>query len=241
MHPFGKDFTRWYFPLVNDTTPDSLLTSQSPTIYIYENQPSRGQGATLAVQTITSWTWDAGKNGWYYTISAIDDPQPTSMEGVEIFWESVNFRLQAAKQIQEDIRALEMERVSGHSQSAAVTDDTLRSYFPQLDSCSTEAQRLLYTTLAIDDIKAKLKAKGYEWARLTRPDRLAIAVAYRILWQIMLVQIQQGSDKYAVKYQEFKGLFESTMEALAMEYDSDNDGLVDTKVNVGSAEILLIR
>lgn len=242
-HPFGKAFTRWYYPLINDTTPDSVLTSQTPAIYVFTTQPSRAAAAagTGASQTIASWTWDEGKRGWYYTIAAINDPDTTSTETVYTYWEAVNFRLEAAAQIQTDIRALEMERVIGHSQAVLVTDDVLRGYFPQLDSCSTESQRLALINLAVEDVKSKLQAKGYEWARVTRADRLTIAISYKVLYMIMLVQIQAGNDKYAVKYNEFKSIFENTVDGLTLEYDSNKDGQADTNIKASSELLMVVR
>jgi hypothetical protein len=243
-YPFGKAFERWYYPLVNDTTPEgTILTSQTPAIYVFTTNPGRSVAATGvgALKTITSWTWDANQAGWRYTITAISDPSPTSSQTLYTYWEAVNFRLEAGADIQTDLRALEMERISGHSTAVNVTDEMLRQYFPQLDSCSTESQRVQQLVLAIEDVKARLKAKGYEWAKITRPDRLTIAIAYRVLYMIMLVQIQQGNDKYAIKYAEFKAIFESTIDSLSLEYDSNGDGQADTTVTASIGVVFLSR
>lgn len=243
IHPFGKDFTRYYYPLVDDATPESLLTSQTPAIYIFDTQPGRNSAASGsgAVQTIADWTWDEGAKGWSYTVSAINDPDTTSSEVIRTYWEAVNFRLQASKQIQTDVRAFSLQRVTGHATSVGVNDDLLRSYFPQLDSCSTESQRSAYITLAIEDVKARLKSKGYEWARVARPDRLNIAIAYKVLYMIMLVQLQSGNDKYAVKYEEFKSIFTNTLDGLILEYDSNKDGEPDSNVKATNDFIWLVR
>lgn len=240
---FGKSFSRWYYPLVDDTLPEGLLTAQAPAIHIFTTQPSRGQAqsGSGSFQTVTAWDWDSARNGWIYTVAVIDDPDPASSQDTRVYWEAINFRLQSAAQIQTDIRSLEMSRVSGQSFAVGVTDEMLRQYYPQLDSCSNSTQRYHQTILAIEDVKSRLKAKGYEWARVARPDRLTIAVAYRVLYMIMLVQIQAGNDKYAIKYAEFKAIFDATIDSLSLEYDSNNDGLPDTQINASVGTAFLIR
>lgn len=243
IHPFGKDFTRYFYPLVDDAAPVTILSSQTPAIYFFDTQPSRtaASAGTGAVQTVAAWTWNAGSSGWSYTVTAINDPDPTSTLTVRTYWEAINFRLQSAGQIQTVVRAFDLQRVSGHAVSVGVNDEMLREYFPQLDSCSTEVQRAAYVTLAVEDVKSRLKSKGYDWAKVTRPDRLTIAIAYKVLYMIMLVQLQQGNDKYAVKYAEFKKIYESMIEGLTLEYDANEDGLPDTEVKASSDFIRLVR
>lgn len=242
-YPFGKGFTRWYYPLVDGVKPDGILTSQTPAIYIFDSQPGRSsaQDGTGSVQTVSSWTWDAASSGWYYSVNAIDDPNPTSTDNPKVYWEAVNFILESGEQVQTDVRTFILERVTGHSHSVGVTDAVLKEYFPQLDTCSTTTQREQYIALAIEDVKGKLRSKGFEWARIHRIDRLNIAIAYKVLYMIMLVQLQQGSDKYAIKYNEFKGIYDSTIESLVLEYDSNQDGLPDTQVKASSGPVRIIR
>ena len=242
-YPFGKGFTRWYYPLVDGQKPEGLLTSQTPSIYIFDSQPGRdaAQNGTGALQTVATWTWSGPEQGWSYSVAAIDDPNPTSTDTPKVYWEAVNFRLETGEQIQTDIRTFTLERVVGHSHSVGVTDAVLKEYFPQFDTCSTATQREAYIGLAIEDVKGKLRNKGFEWARIHRIDRLNIAIAYKVLYMIMLVQLQQGSDKYAIKYNEFKGIYENTIDSLVLEYDSNNDGLPDTQAKSSSGPVRLIR
>ncbi len=240
-HPYGKSFTRWFYPLIDDSTPTGIVTDQTPTIYIYESQPSRSQGSTNAIKTISAWTWDAGKSGWYYTVSAINDPQPDAIDDFKVYWELVTFVLEDGQQSQTVMRSFEMERVTGHAERVNVTDEMLRQYFPQLDSCSTENQRIQLLSLAIEEVKSRLKDKGFEWARISRPDRLSIAIAHKVLYMIMLVQLQGGNDKYAIKYNEFKATFTNTIDGLILEYDSNKDGLPDTNITPSYGTVFLIR
>jgi hypothetical protein len=229
--------------LVDGQKPDGILTSQTPAIYIFATQPGRdaAQNGTGALQTIGTWTWSTSALGWSYTVAAIDDPQPTSTDNPKVYWEAVNFLLETGEQVQTDVRSLVLERVVGHSHGVGVTDAILKEYFPQIDTCSTSTQREQYIALAIEDVKGKLKNKGFEWARIHRIDRLNIAIAYKVLYMIMLVQLQQGNDKYAIKYNEFKGIYDTTIDSLVLEYDSNQDGLPDAQVKSSSGPVRLIR
>jgi hypothetical protein len=242
-YPFGKSFKRWFYPIIDGESPDGVLTSQNPAIYIFRDQPGReaAQSGTGALQTIGSWTWSATDAGWYYNVAAINDPDPISTTHNRIFWEAVNFRVESGAQIQTDVRAFYVERVAGLSHNVSVSETDLKEYFPQLDSISTPAQREQQIVLAVEDIKARLKNKGFEWARIHRVDRLNIAIAHRVLYMLMLIQVQQGNDKYAIKYTEFKAIFDTTIESLVMEYDSNKDGLPDAQVTQGSGPIRIIR
>lgn len=72
--PFGQDITYWFYPLVDDAALSTgFPTSQTPAIYVYDNEPGRSQaaaGSGSPLQSITSWTWDAAKRGWSFTITA---------------------------------------------------------------------------------------------------------------------------------------------------------------------------
>jgi hypothetical protein len=243
IYPFGKSFTRWFIPLVDDASIDSLPTSQTPTIYIFDSQPSRSAalGGSGSVQSVVTWTWDSTKNGWSYTVAAIDDPDQATAQDLRTYWEAVNYKLETGEQTQVDVRSFQMQRVTGHATTVGVTDAVLKEYFPQLDTCSSPSQRVAYVELAIEDVKSKLKSKGYDWARISRPDRLQIAIAYKVLYMIMLVQLQQGNDKYAIKYTEFKANYDAMIDGLSLEYDSNNDGLPDVTIRPSTGPIWVIR
>lgn len=242
-YPYGQAITYWFYPLIDDASPSTLLTSQTPAIYVFTTQPSRSVAAagTGAAQSVTSWTWDAEKKGWYFTITAIDDPDTSAVDSSRTYWIAINFRLETSAQIQTHLRELPLRRVSGHDKAVGTTHDTLRSYYPQVDAYSTDPQRTASISQAIEDVKARLKNAGYQWARLHRADRLTYIVAHRALAILMLGQAQQANDKFFVKYQEFKGLFQTSFDALQLEYDSNDDGTPDTTTTASSEVLWVVR
>ena len=232
-YPFGQNITYWFYPLLdNDTAPvPSAVQSQTPAIYVFdESAPSRSDAATGSgsLQTISSWTWNGQKRAWSFTVSAIPDPDPGSNIPTRVYWISLNFILQSAGQIQTVIKPLQLERVVGHDKVVTVNEDSLRTYFPQVDAYSSDVQRKAYISQAVEEIKGELRSKGYEWAKVMRADRLDICVTYKALSLIMLSQIQEPSDKFSIKYQEYKANFKSTLDSLKLEYQHMEAGTIDT-------------
>lgn len=243
-YPFGQNITYWFYPLLDNNTANipSVVESQSPSIYVFgENAPSRSNAATGtgSLQTISSWNWSSQKRSWSFVISAISDPSPDSNITTRIYWVAINFILQTAGQVQTVIRPLQLERVVGHDRVVSVTEEDLRSYFPQVDAYSSDIQRRAYISQAAEEIKGELKARGYEWAKITRADRLDLCVTYKALSLIMLGQIQEPGDKFSIKYQEYKAGFQSNLDSLKVEYQQAETGAIETAH--GSTPLLILR
>ena len=110
----------------------------------------------------------------------------------------------------------------------SVTEENLRAYFPQVDAYSSDVQRKAYISQAIEEIKGELRSKGYEWAKITRADRLDLCVTYKALSLIMLGQIQESSDKFSIKFQEYKSNFRANLDSLKVEYQQMEAGIIET-------------
>lgn len=242
-YPFGQTFELWFFPLVNDTTPEGLDTSQTPTIHIFSSQPSRADAAsgTGAVgSSITAWTWDAGKKGWSFTVPAISDPNPTSSEDTRTYWVAVNFKLTALAQTQTVLQAFQLVRVGGHLRTPTIGEADLFHYLPQVRAHTTESQRIDFIAEAVDDVKGKLRSEGYVWAQLHHADRLSKAVTFRALMMICLARIKQDNDEFAKRFVEFKELYQTKLAELVAEYDSNRDGQADADVKPGASSYILV-
>lgn len=243
-YPFGQNITYWFYPLLDNENAivPAAVQGQTPAVYVFdENVPSRGNAASGSgsLQSIASWTWSTQKKAWSFTISAISDPSPDSNIPTRTYWIALNFILQSGGQTQTVIRPLQLERVAGHDKVVSVTEENLRTYFPQVDAYSSDVQRKAYISQATEEIKGELLAKGYEWAKITRPDRLDICVTYKALAMIMLGQIQEPGDKFSIKYQEYKANYQSTLDSLKFEYQRMEAGTIET-AQAGSG-IFIVR
>lgn len=231
MYPFGQNISYSFYPLLDNeaaTIPAGVLT-QTPDIFVFtDNVPSRSAAASGdgAIVVVNTWTWNPNKRAWTFTIPAIDDPDPQSNISQRTYWIAINFVLQSTQQIQTVLKPLPLSRVVGHDKVVAVNQDDLKKYFPQVEAYSSELQRVAYINQAVEEVKAYLRAKGFEWAKIQRADRLELCVIFKALSMIMLAQVQEPGDKFALKYQEFKGSFTQNIESLRFEYQEQEGGIV---------------
>jgi len=243
-YPFGQNITYWFYPLLDNDTASvpTAVQAQTPAIYVFdESAPSRSDAlsGSGSLQTVNSWTWNTAKKAWSFTIAAISDPHPSSNIPTRTYWISINFILQTAGQTQTVIKPLQLERVVGHDRVVSVTDENLRTYFPQVDAYSSDVQRKAYISQAVEEIKGELRSKGYEWAKITRADRLDLCVTYKALSLIMLGQIQEPGDKFSIKYGEYKSNFQANLDSLKVEYQQMEAGTIETAR--GTATIIIAR
>jgi hypothetical protein len=245
-YAFGQDIELGFYPLVDNEPAEipSALQAQTPAIYLYRDLPNKADAATGAgspLQTITSWTWDSAKNGWTFTVDGIDDPDPTSTGPVNPHWVAINFLLSSGEQSQLVLQALDIQKVAAHLRVLDVTDDDLKALLPQITSHSTAVQRADYTSKATSQVKAKLKARGFEWAMLNRPDELKNAVTYKTLWLFCLAQVQAGNDKFAFKLAAFADLYTTEIDGMPIPIDTDGDGKPDTVAKPQTKTAWVIR
>lgn len=243
-YPFGQNITYWFYPLLDNETASipTAVQTQTPSIYLFdESAPVRSNAASGSgsIGTITTWTWSSQKKAWSFIIPAINDPSPDSNIPNRVYWIAVNFILQTAGQIQTIIKPIQLERVAGHDKVVSVTEEDLRAYFPQVDAYSSDVQRRAFISQAIEEVKGELRSKGYEWAKITRADRLDFCVIYKTLAMIMLGQIQEPGDKFSIKYQEYKAGFQSNLDSLKFEYQQMEAGTIET--GTGASLILISR
>lgn len=244
-YPFGQNITYWFYPLLDNETASvpTAVQSQTPAIYVFDDGdvPSRADAlaGSGSIQTVSSWTWSSQKKAWSFTIQAINDPHPDSNIPTRTYWIALNFVLQTAGQTQTVIKPLQLERVVGHDKVVSITEEDLRSYFPQVDAYSSDVQRKAYIAQATEEIKGVLRIKGYEWAKITRADRLDLCVVYKALSMIMLGQIQEPADKFSIKYQEYKSGYQATLDSLKVEYQQMEAGTIETAR--GTATIIIAR
>lgn len=243
-YPFGQNITYWFYPLLDNEAAGipAAVQAQTPAIYLFdESVPNRSDAASGAnsLQTISSWAWNSQKKAWSFTIPAVSDPHPDSNIPTRVYWVAINFILQSGGQTQTIIKPLQLERVVGHDKVVSVNEEDLRSYFPQIDAYSSDVQRRAYIAQAIEEIKGELRTKGYEWAKITRADRLDLCVIYKALSMVMLGQIQEPGDKFSIKYGEYKSGFQSNLDSLKFEYQQMEGGIIET--GKGTATIIIAR
>lgn len=238
-YPLGQNFTYLFFPLVDDR-PAIGIPTQTPAIYVFTTKPSRddAQNGTGAVQTISSWT--ARGAGYQISVTAINDPDPDSDQDRYEYFIAINFVLKTAGQTQTVIRQLDLERVSGHHKSISVSFEDLKNYQPSIEAYASDAELETHIALAVEEVKAKLLTRGYEWARIWRTDVLNMVVTMRSLALVMFSQIQQLGDKFELKFKEYDRIASDLLASVKFETTNLQKN-EPVKTEIATTEILFIR
>ena len=226
---FGQNLTFEFFPLAYDSSLTSAqlanLTLVNAYVFSDQNKPvsvAASQAGTGAFQgPITSWT--AGNGGFSFSIAAINDPSPELYLSRYIFWVAVNFRLDAGAQVQTVLAPLELWRVDASFTRIGTDDATLEQFFPTIDSLYTQNQQLAAISAATLAIKGRVKAQGFDWARVYRLDRLNLIVAYKALVILFVGQTTGTGSRFPDLVEYYSAELEAALRSLSMEYEDEVD------------------
>jgi len=228
---FGQDITYNFYPINERDFVSLASVTTDPAIYIYKEgyKPDRTSAAAgtdnggLVGVAITSWSTTTDGNGKYFTLPAIDDPDVTSSTDKRTYWAAINFYLQDSEQKQTILRALPLERIAAHHKAVGVTVANLEEIFPTIDSYVSATNQTNAITTATTRCKVDLEAHNYEWAELWRPDRLATAIAYKALSNLMFGLVQDAGDRWFELGKEYNGVYTSVLESLRVERIDEPD------------------
>lgn len=227
-YPFGQDIRYTFYPLVGDENAINI-PSDSPAIYYFtdESKPTRDQAAngTHAINAgspITSWTAIENQNGFVFVIPAIADPDPDSEISQRIYWLAINFKMKTGggEPYQTVVRALELERVSGHHLQLLVTAQDISQFFPQVEDYYTPSQITAIFWLVKEELIAYLSDKGFDWALIWDPSKLKTAATYKVLMRLMEGQRRIPGDNWDRNHDEYKSTYLDIRNAVKLKYDS---------------------
>lgn len=235
MYPFGQDFKYTFYPIVDSEALQNIPT-QTPAIYIFRenSKPSRSQAAqgTGSIQTISTWTQE--RNGFYFTVTALTDPEPTGEIKERTYWIAINFLLKTAGQTQTVIKALEMERVAGHQIDVYVTYADLVEHWSEIGSYFSAEISERFAANAKKQVINELNNKGFNWSQITDPSQLQMCVIYKTLANLNADRRKESGDNFDKNFELFYSTYKSTLVSLQLEYDADNDGAKDEEPqNIG--------
>lgn len=239
---FGKSFTRVFYA-GNDGTAVQLPV-QMPTIYIFDEQPTRqeAEAGTGAIQTITSWTQSSTTPfGNSYTVAAINDPDTTSSTVERVYWEAIRYTLEASEQVQTTIRSFEVRRAFGPDALPGTTVAQLKEVYPSISAYFSDAQLADFLETATTELLNYFHKKKLIWEHVDSLERLQLPLAYRtILVGLRTLVITQG-DRHSERYRLFKEAHDEFMEGLALPYDTNQDGVSDAYVEQQATEYRVLR
>jgi hypothetical protein len=231
---FGKAITYNFYALDERNYNSLAAVTDAPVIHVYKHGHKPSREAAIAgtdngglIESITAWTDIT--NGKSFTIAAIEDPDPTSIQKEYTYWLAINFVLVNSGQVQTLVRALPMQRVSAHHKAITTAISDLEAIFPTIDTYISDANQTNAITTATTRAKIDLEALGFEWAELWRPDRLSDAIAYKALSQLMYGLIREPNDNWQQLGAEYNGTYRAILDSLKVEYIHTQDD--DPKMN----------
>lgn len=234
-YPFGQDFTYKVYPLI-DGNLVTTIPNQTAVLYIYDAKPTRANAVTGAgaIAGPINATWTANATSCSFTVPALDDPDPTAQEESVMYWISCRLILTAAEQYQYIIRYLDMERVSAHDKTVDVVYTDLAVLSPGVTSYAGTSEQTAQITAATALVKARLMNRGYQWAQLSRADRLNDTVKFLALSNIYQSKMQRPGDQFDKLYEDYKKTSEELLQSLKLEFDAEGEGEVEEEVLTGS-------
>lgn len=189
--------------------------------------PQQGTSGDRSIQgPVTTWTGPTN-NGYVINFSAIDDPYPTSLIDVRVYFVTINVTLTTGGQTQTIILPLILRRVQAHHSRIETTQTDLSKYFPTVASYFDSATQDSLISVAKAEIQRELEGKFLIWLRIDRLDRLTDAVALKALANGCMPNIRAPNDRWDKLNAWFQKKYDDMMETLRLEYDADKDRIPD--------------
>lgn len=222
---YGKDIIRKFFPIENGVP--LALFSQSPTIHIFSDKPSRSAAiaGTDALQTVTSWTeYKFSPYERRYTVTAIADPDPTSTTLWDRYWEAIRFFTKSGGQAQTIIRSFIVERIEGSDEVPGTTVADLKKVYPGITAYADDPQLFESIGLAESELKRYFRAKGIKWSRVSDLSQVRLPLAYKALALCAFSQVKEDNDRFHLRFNQFEAWYKEALGAIALPVDEDGDG-----------------
>jgi hypothetical protein len=241
-HLFGKEISRQFYPLKGSSAVE--LPEQTLVIHYYENKPTV-QDALAGTGKIGDGTQvSQNENDPYqfaYTLPAIDDPDPESLDDSAIYWESIKYITEPAGQEQIIIRSFKLSRLEELDSIPGTTVDDVKQAWPDIEQYVDDGEINGYLSLAETEIKLFLRKQGLKWERLFDLQDIKIAIAYRVVAESAASQIQAQNDKHHLRYEQFRDKAKKLMEYVVLGYDANKDGQPSMQVNTTAPKYIIAR
>jgi len=223
---FGEDLTVFYH-----YREDSEPSTDSPTIYLFEDMPTRAEASagTGAIKTISSWSDSERDFAKKFTVTAVSDPDATSSNRLEDYFLAINYTLQASGDTVTDIQEIFIERPIGNTSSLNVNVRDIIAVESQIYNDLDEGFIESKIEQAINEMKLELKKQGYEFDKVKNKHDLKLPVIYKTIAEISLSQLTGLGDDNDVRNDKYEAKFLKAMKYLEIQYDRDGDGDVDLK------------
>lgn len=220
---WGSAFSLDYRPLKDGVAFDPV-TSQTPSIYVFESRPSPetiDSGSGAIGSEITSWN-ESTANIRVISIPAIADPK--TQEKSKIYYVGLKYIAVSGGTATYDVVPFALTRPEGHTSNLTVTAAELKLYDSNLAVFyPTDSVIDNYIANAVTQITDMLDRKGFEFENILNIEKFKESLAYLTLSRMWLHKIKEDNDRFYIWAQDYKDKFEVAFSAIKFEYDKNED------------------
>lgn len=222
-HLYGRAISFIFRPAVDDEDV-SAYSLTSARIYGPNSYPTEAQIKNLSggeIQAVTSWT-ATGENEYTIAFNALVDSTPTSPNECDTYTVAVNYKLDSGGA---DVFDVEQIFVYRPDSATSKIDVTVEDVFALESRLQDVAPSSLWVEnkigVAVEEIVAKLEARGYKKRRVFNWQKLNAAAARKAAALCCSDLASEGSQFWYQKAESWEKSFERMFDSAAIGYDID--------------------
>lgn len=233
---FGEDSEIHFWPMrevanleAGELTESSILDS-----YLFgpDTVPSIETAAagTGAVQTLASAGWSANTSGGFkHALDVVNDPDPSNPALYKrSYFLAVNFRLQAAAQIQTAIREVYFQRATVRLSDVSINAAYLTARVPTLGELAS-GRLSNFLAPALDELKLDLEEAGAKFDSICNVDKLDLALCYKAIELVSDDLIRKTGDRHDRRRKAYEDKYIKVLPKIRLLVDTNKDGKADTE------------
>lgn len=232
MYPFGKDFSYGFTPLV-DGEEVAGIPAHTAKLFVYSSMPSRAQviDETGSIGSATL-SWTANATSGTFSVTAIDDPAPSSEVDRYDYWVGIKIKLDADEDYEVFTQVLKMERAGGQNKTLTVVKADLVEVWDLVGDFFSDTAISNAILTEKSKLKAILKAQGYEWALIHRLDQMKLALSFNSLALLAEGRIAQDGETFGPLARTYRASAKTLSDEIlgSLPYDATRSGQPDSTV-----------
>lgn len=240
-HLFGKTLSFIFRPAADDEDVSAYSLSAAR---IYSDYPTEAQvedSAAGHIQEVTTWT-PTGIGEYTIDFAALTDDDPHSSADSEKYYVAVNYKLESGGADIFDVETIFVYRPDSATSKISTSYEDVIKLESRVEDVAPSTQWVEdKVSLAVEEIIARLEARGYKKRRIFNWQKLDAATA-RLACSLACDDLAaEGSQFWAAKADKWMKSFERMFDSALVGYDIDGDDNPEAEETVSSGAVFLIR
>lgn len=249
---FEKEFKYSFYPVTTDGVGyEHTSLPNAPTgLYLYNGLPTRtdalagvSSGSATIINTISnSWVDTDDGYGKTITIPKIVDPEPNSTIIERVYYLAIRFVLVGSTNPLVLIRQIKLRRLQAHEAVLTCTVSDLLKCEPMLSRfCPCKGDLETYIESAKAQIISEFKSKLSNYRDVYDPSVLKPLVVLLAISKFFHGVSLDTNDITFIHGDRYYEMFREQKKSLNVEFDTDNNGTLETTKNYGSSSSFRFR